>query len=134
MLVRPLGGKVRLFPDTTNYIVKKKKNFRKVDLIASSVDWQLTYAYYRPNPPTPAERRWFEREVSRLREELERVRRAAPRADEATLKTVEARIAQMREEFESYPFSDRRVFFAQRIKFLRRLIRESVYAGHEQGA
>ncbi len=135
MPVKSLPARVRISSSSPKeYLQKSKKNFENVDRIASSVDWKITYAFHKPRPPTKEERLWFGGEIMKLRGELEKIKHSFPFVDYQTLHTLEARISQMEEEFEKYPFSDRVFFFSQRIKFLRKLLRDIVYCSHEQGS
>ena len=111
-----------------------KNKFKEVDRIASSVNWDVHYAIYKPEPPSVEEILWFKEQVDKLRREIEAIKLKFPFVDYQTLNTLESRLSKIEEEFETYPFSDRKFFFSQRLKFFRKLLRESIYSCNEQGS
>jgi len=111
-----------------------KNKFKEVDRIASSVNWNVHYAIYKPEPPSVEELLWFKEQVDKLRREIEAIKLKFPFVDYQVLNTLETRLSKMEEEFETYPFSDRKFFFSQRLKFFRKLLREIIYSCNEQGS
>ena len=95
---------------------------------------ECTYAIYKPEPPSVEELLWFKEQVDKLRREIEAIKLKFPFVDYQVLNTLETRLSKMEEEFETYPFSDRKFFFSQRLKFFRKLLREIIYSCNEQGS
>jgi len=104
--------------------VKKWKTlFYGVSEIASTVDWSITYAYYRPQPPREEEWKLFQEKLNDLRKECKIFYSAVPSYRRKEVVTLMERLANMEEEFKSYPFSDRLQFFLNRLEFFKRLLR-----------
>ena len=111
-----------------------KNKFKEVDRIASSVNWNVHYAIYKPEPPSVEELLWFKEQVDKLRREIEAIKLKFPFVDYQVLNTLETRLSKIEEEFETYPFSDRKFFFSQRLKFFKKILRESIYSCNEQSS
>jgi len=100
-----------------------KTLFYGVSEIASSVDWSITYAYYSPKPPKEEEWKLFTKKLEDLRNECKVFYSAVSSEKRKEVVTLLERLANMEEEFQSYPFSDRLQFFLNRLEFFKKLLR-----------
>ena len=107
----------------SKFFEKKKKIFKNVDQIASSVDWSLKYAFYKPKPPTEEEIENFKKMVEVVKNELDILKKTFKAINEKKLKSVEEKLNNILEDYKNYPFSDRELFFRARLKFLQQTIR-----------
>ena len=117
-----------------NFWKQERENFQNVSRIASTVDWNIYYAIYNPHPPLVEELDWFKKRVEELRRKIEIIKYKFPFIDYQTLNTLETRLSRIEEEFETYPFSDRKFFFAQRLKFFEKLLKDIIYSCNEQSS
>ncbi len=101
-----------------------KRSFSRASEIASTVDWNVKYAYYKPHPPTEEELRFFNIALEELKKEFELYRLLLKEKHPEELNTLAKRLEWIEEEFYTYPFSDRLKFFLTRLEFLRYLLRK----------
>jgi len=99
-----------------------KNQFSSVSKIASSVDWNLYYAYFKPTVPAEEELQKFLKEVENVRKNLEFLKRNFKPQNPQLLKIMEDRLNHIVEEYKKYPFSDRRSFFHARLNFIKNAI------------
>ena len=101
------------------FVRRLKGRFVSVDQIASSVDWNFRYAFFKPTAPADDELSSFLQEVEEVRRNLEFLKRNFKPQNPHLLKVLENRLNHIVEEFKEYPFSDRRSFFRARLNFIR---------------
>ena len=106
-----------------NYIKTIRGIFKRVQHIASSVNWEFRYAFFNPSLPTEEELKAFRREVESVKEELRFLKLNFKPKNPELLEVLEGRLNQMVEEYTEYPFSDRKHFFRNRLAFIRNSIR-----------
>lgn len=125
MPVRKLKKKVSLTAEDAFEQFKSswKKRFEPVIQIASSVDWNFKYAFYKPVPPTEQEIEHFKKEVDALKRELQSLKRRLKPTNPIRLEILENKLNHMVDDYINYPFSDRELFFRARLKFLRKAVR-----------
>jgi len=129
MEIIPLKRKITLLKgDSKKFLNSLKKEFSEIDWLASSVDWNIRYALFKPSRPSEKEFEWLKREVNKLKKLVKKVK-SLPLTNEGTIKIIEERLKYMEEEFENYPFSDRKKFFLHRIKFLNFLLQKELKIG-----
>ena len=101
------------------FFQKNRKKFSGVTQVASSVDWNIYYAFFKPEKPSEAEIKAFYSEVKKLKEELVTLKRHFKPVNPYLLRVVENKLEHIVEEFVEYPFSNRRNFFQLRLNLLR---------------
>jgi hypothetical protein len=109
--------------DASRLVKRWKTLFYGANEIASSVDWSVTYAYYKPRPPREEEWNLFIKKLEALRKECKAFYGLVPAEKRKEIMTVMKRLANIEEEFKSYPFSDRLQFFLNRLEFFKKLLR-----------
>ncbi|GEM_PF-1652480 len=97
----------------------KSQFFVKVSKIASSVDWKLHYAFFKPTVPAEDELKTFLKEVEEVKKNLEFLKRNFKPHNPHLLKVMEDRLNHIVEEYKKYPFSDRKSFFQARLNFIK---------------
>ena len=107
-----------------NILVRQREIFKDVKQIASSVDWNFRYAFYKPIPPTREEIENFTKMVEAVKRELALLKRTFKPVDTVKLKVVEEKLNNIVDDYKNYPFSDREIFFQARLKFLRQTIKK----------
>ena len=108
----------------SKFFEKKRKIFKNVDQIASSVNWTFKYAFYKPVPPTKEQLENFAKLVDSVKRELSLLKKKFKPVNEFKLKIVEDKLNNILEDYRNYPFSDREIFFRARLKFIQRTIRK----------
>ena len=103
-------------------IKRWKTVFYGVSEIASTVDWSITYAYYKPQPPKENELKLFLKKLEDLRKECKLFYAGVSGERKKEVQTVLERLVHIEEEFHNYPFSDRLQFFLNRLEFFRKLL------------
>ncbi len=122
-----LRGGFLIFTDLgewKNYIKPLKLVFKKVQYIASAVNWEFRYAFFKPSLPSEEEIKDFLCELESVKEELRFLKLNFKPKNPAQLEVLETRLNQMVEEYAEYPFSDRKQFFKNRLSFIRNSIRD----------
>jgi hypothetical protein len=119
-----LPGWMPLMEDKELNTAKKiwKTFFLKTAEIASSVDWKITYAYYKPIPPNPKELEIFKKELHKLQKECVELFEKMGKKHDSQLEKLLKKLQHMEEEFIHYPFSDRLRFFLKRLEFIRKVL------------
>ena len=127
--VNNIMDKALFFPITDWELWRKrraefKKRFFSVTQIASSVDWNIHYAFFKPNPPSPEEIKRFQQKVLALKEELLFLKKNFKPQNPYMVKVLENKLNHILEEYKRYPFSNREEFFKLRLNFLRNSIKK----------
>lgn len=112
------------FREWRDYIKSIKAIFKKVQYIASSVDWEFRYAFFKPSLPSEEEIKDFLCELESVKKELNFLKLNFKPKNPEQLEVLEIRLKQMVEEYTEYPFSDRKQFFKNRLLFIRNSIRD----------
>ncbi len=126
MQITPLAKKLMVvrgeYKKIFNYLKSRLPN---ISCIASSVNWDIHYAIYKPSKPSKEELEWLKKEINELKTWVGKVKKFAF-TNKGTVETIEERLKHMEEEFVNYPFSDRKKFFYHRINFLKHLIKRNL--------
>ncbi len=103
-----------------------KPLFEEVSEIASSVNWSVRWAFYKPRKPTEEELRIFKQHYEKVKREVQILKRLI--RNQVFARSVEIKLKHMEEEFFNYPFSNRLNFFLARLNFLRETLRKYLYS------
>jgi hypothetical protein len=113
---------VYLNPQLKQVVNKYKYAFKSVSLIASKSNWHILYAYYKPSKPSEKEIEEFKKQVQAVKMKLEILKKKYRVANANLLRAVEEKLNNIVDEYKTYPFSDRKIFFNARLKFIQSLI------------
>jgi hypothetical protein len=109
-------------------VKKAKPLFEGVSEIASSVNWSVRWAFYKPRQPTEEELRIFREHYERVKREFHFLKSRKLIRNPFLARSVEIKLKHMEEEFFNYPFSNRLNFFIARLNFLRETLRKCLYS------
>jgi hypothetical protein len=113
-----LGG------DEFKKLIKRQKTaLRAASEIASTVNWHIKYAYYKPEPPREEELKIFKKVLEEIKREYELYKMLLKGQADEKLSAIEAKLKTIEEEFITYPFSDRLKFFLKRLEFIKYQLR-----------
>ncbi|RTZ58948.1 MAG: hypothetical protein DSZ31_04825 [Gammaproteobacteria bacterium] len=101
-----------------------RKRFLSVTQIASSVNWNVHYAFFKPIAPTEEEIKRFQQKVLAIKEELLFLKKNFKPKNPQMVQALENKLNHIIEEYKRYPFSNREEFFKIRLNFLRNSIKK----------
>ncbi|HID80082.1 MAG TPA: hypothetical protein EYH48_02605 [Aquifex aeolicus] len=101
-----------------------RKRFLSVTQIASSVNWNVHYAFFKPVTPTEEELKRFQQKVRDVKEELLLLKKHFKPKHPQMVQALESKLNHLIEEYKSYPFSNREEFFQIRLNFLRNALKK----------
>ncbi len=101
-----------------------RKRFLSVTQIASSVNWNVRYAFFKPIAPTEEEMKRFQQKVLAIKEELLFLKKNFKPKNPQMVQVLENKLNHIIEEYKRYPFSNREEFFKIRLNFLRNSLKK----------
>jgi len=101
-----------------------RKRFLSVTQIASSANWNVHYAFFKPVAPTEEEIKRFQQKVLAIKEELLFLKKNFKPQNPQMVQVLENKLNHIIEEYKKYPFSNREEFFKIRLNFLRNSLKK----------